>query len=363
MEEAQRSVPKRSVKPNKAHVCTTPNDLRLSQAKDTQSLRSLEQALDMSTQVFQGRLRPASAPNRRLQSAGCIPPASGTSRRRPTKGVMDPKEAEVLAERLLAERLGVAPLEPVLTDMATPLEKEFAEELGIAGEALVPRLPADTTACSSGARCIWRWLGRMAIEEAAGTRMNQLEVCEMVARLRKDLEGAGKQRQRDAEALAKLQDSQAADASELCEFRGVRERLARANIDKQGLQELNKRLVATTKTLEQEVQIKVEQRKFFAAELAEAQAREEELAHRFEDAENKLKIALHAKETSVQQVAEDQRWLYLERKEYMRTREETAKDRILKARAKKARKAAKKARLSTMRYMQQKKAAIMASIR
>merc|ERR1712232_855793 len=104
------------------------------------------------------------------------------------------------------------------------------------------------------------------------------------------------------------------------------------------------------------VQIKVEQRKFFAAELAEAQAREEELARRYEEAKDKLKVALHAKETSVQQVAEDQRWIYLEKKEYMRSREENARERILRAQARKAKRAARKVRLANLRHMQQKKA-------
>merc|ERR1712060_134123 len=185
----------------------------------------------------------------------------------------------------------------------------------------------------------------------------------MVARLRKDFQDAGKQRQRDAEALAKLQDSQAADASELCEFRGVRERLSRAKTDKEGLQELSGRLATTIKNLEQEVQIKVEQHKFFAAELTEARTREEELACRLEEAGIKLKAALHANESSVKQVAEDQRWLYLERKEYMRTREETAKNRILRAKARKARIDARKERLAQLRQIRRKKAAILAAVR
>jgi len=90
-------------------------------------------------------------------------------------------------QRALEEELKPLPLTPVPVHMATPLEAQLAEALGVADSKNWPRLPLEVGSCEQGNRCCWRWLARAALEQVAGVPLSHLSLPEAIARLREEI--------------------------------------------------------------------------------------------------------------------------------------------------------------------------------
>jgi len=109
--------------------------------------------------------------------------------------------------RALEEELKPAALAPVPAHMATPLERQFAEVLGIEDEVMFPRLPLEVGSCESVSRCCWRWLTRAALEEISGEPLGHRDIADAVAELRREVSTVGELRAWAEEARIELEQA------------------------------------------------------------------------------------------------------------------------------------------------------------
>jgi len=165
--------------------------------------------------------------------------------------------------RELEEELQPPPLTPVPARLATPLERQLAEALGISGCEAMPRLPMEAEGCRHGGRCCWRWLARAALEHISGGPMGHWSLPEMVTsmkeelaylRARRDEAQAAKERaDASEEALVSLRAQQSSTEKELGELRAMQREFGRLQAEIQCLQVTGGRQAALQHGLQQEV--------------------------------------------------------------------------------------------------------------
>jgi len=218
--------------------------------------------------------------------------------------------------------LGSQPLEMVPSELASPLERQFASSLGLAEHKLVPRLPTGLENCHRGGKCFWSWLARAALEQVAGVSLGHLELPEMVSQLRTELADLRRQTRKDASALANLRDLCGAGDAELRELRAARARLGRMEVESEELRTANDGLTKTVAILREDYREASEKCDTLEAELAEAAERADEAETELEAVESKLDMARLLHERGEQARLEDQKLLHLARAESTRIQHE-----------------------------------------
>jgi chromosome segregation ATPase len=184
--------------------------------------------------------------------------------------------------------------------MGTPLERQFAEALGIENQDQWLRLPLEVGSCSQGSQCCWRWLARAALEQVATEPIRHLSMPDAVARLCEEKQELANLRAWSDEAQDQINQGffhkQELDACRISCYNGeeeikeLRSRLAddvklRREIDE--LREDNTQLKAHEQQLQKEVTNLTSQRRvLIEGDLAAAKARadqaEQELTKSFE---------------------------------------------------------------------------------
>lgn len=165
--------------------------------------------------------------------------------------------------RELEEELQPPPLTPVPARLATALERQLGEALGITGNEAMPRLPMEVEGCRQGGRCCWRWLARAALEHIAGGPMGHWSLPEMVTSLKEELEylrtkrdeaqAANERAAAAEEALESLRIQVASTDKEVGELRAMQREFGRLQAEVQCLQVSNGRQSALQQGLQQEV--------------------------------------------------------------------------------------------------------------
>lgn len=175
---------------------------------------------------------------------GGRPMSAGGGGGRPVRG-----RGQDLPRRGLEEELQPQPLSPVPTSLATPLEKQVAEAIGLPTSgrgATVPRLPIDVESCRHGGRCCWRWLARVALEHISGNTPSRASLPQMVGKVKEELrcfraeheevESALGSAQRAEQAFSQLQIAHAAAEGELAQLRAMQRDMGRLQAEVQCLQ-------------------------------------------------------------------------------------------------------------------------------
>jgi len=178
-------------------------------------------------------LRPLDSSGRRNSAGSIRAPLSPSGGRGPSRtGAWSALESE-------RKPLPI-PLTPVPVDLATPLEQQFAEVLGLGSTGQALRLPGDVGSCNMGSRCCWRWMARAAIEQAAEEPTGHLSLAEAVAVVKEELQllrdrdeifrqghelcgQLQRQAKENAEKMARLTQENEENRKELAELRLVRE--------------------------------------------------------------------------------------------------------------------------------------------
>eukprot|EP00933_Yihiella_yeosuensis_P036151 TRINITY_DN2986_c0_g1_i1.p1 TRINITY_DN2986_c0_g1~~TRINITY_DN2986_c0_g1_i1.p1 ORF type:complete len:419 (-),score=63.89 TRINITY_DN2986_c0_g1_i1:432-1688(-) len=168
-----------------------------------------------------------------------------------------------LARRAIEEELREPNLTPVPAAMATPLERQVANAIGLHGSATFPRLPRDVESCNSGGRCCWRWLARAAIEEVSGTSTTHLNLREAVPTLREEIKqlradftSAEMQRRRAENAeekIGKLEEANALLMKEVKEFRSLERETGRLQTECHDLKSATGRMDAVMTAQSKEI--------------------------------------------------------------------------------------------------------------
>lgn len=203
----------------------------------------------------------------------------------------------------LEEELEPPPLSPVPVGLATKLEMQLAQVLGLGDQQVVPRLPRNVAACSHGSRCCWRWLARAALEQVAGLPAEHLGLSQMVAGLRDELDflrrerkarNDDKERAENAEAnLAMLQNAHTTVERELHGLRPLQNELIRLQTEAAELRVNNGRLEAQEEAALREVaRLKNEQAMAVESGVAAAALRAETLERELTKAQSEEKNRL-----------------------------------------------------------------------
>lgn len=154
-----------------------------------------------------------------------------------------------LGHRALEEELRPVVLSPVPANMATPLERQMAETLGLQDQPHWPRLPMEVGSCEQGARCCWRWLARAALEEVAGEPVGHLELAKVVAFLKDEMKAAAE--------LRVWADSCEKELEKAAEQKHELDKLQRVHAEAQeDLQDLRVKLAALTGVQEHHAKLK-----------------------------------------------------------------------------------------------------------
>lgn len=182
------------------------------------------------------------------------------------------------------------PLAPVPVRLATPLERQFAEALGIGNSDYVPRLPADCAGCEMGSMCCWRWLARAAMVQVNGTgpALAQCPLAEMVTRLSLELESLradslradeeSARANRAEEQAATVQRATAAIEQEVKELRQVERDLGRLQAEAAELRASNGRLRGKeTQLVEDAKRLELEKKKLVEVDVATAEKKVQQM--------------------------------------------------------------------------------------
>lgn len=240
--------------------------------------------------------------NSRPSSAGAVrssvvppalPAAGGSRSRRPSsagRGVAAPTPFD--------EEIQHPPLSPIVAEVATPLERQFATALGIEGSSQWVRLPSEVEACRHGGRCCWRWLARGVTDQIAGPTgsTNHMVLGEAVQKLRSELRAHRSHDQERKEALARaaadgeelsaLKEKYAAAVVKLQEFRHVSSELGHAQQENDDLRAANARLTSNERGLDKLVSsLQAQQRVLVEGDLVVLRRRAEEAERSLKDSE------------------------------------------------------------------------------
>lgn len=169
------------------------------------------------------------------------------------------------ARRDLEEELEPPPLTPIpvlQANLASALERQVAEALGIPDKQPIPRLPPDTESCRQGGKCCWRWLARAAVDHISGEPTAHAPLPQMVQTLKEEVtflrtqhvraDVAEGRAQVAEQALSALRVEQNSSGKELTELRAMQRQLGRLQAENESLQVNSGRHAAVVAGLQDE---------------------------------------------------------------------------------------------------------------